>query len=392
MKENEAIKLVTGAVKDIGSKAGYLFKKNENVEKLSFKGKRGRIDLKKGFHAIGFWFTVHINFTRALILIIIFAILASLTGRTVPVATGADGSKVESFQVNKNSAIVELMNTYYNAYANADISTLTSITNELSDLEKGYISLMAGYVESYEDISCYVKSGLEDGTYFVCTSMSINFYGIEKNAPGVETFYIKTNEAGTLYIDNAYSTFNQQTLEFEMDPTVNERLTAFEQESDVVELCLKVSEEYAIAVGEDSSLNLLISSTLPTAIGNWMNSAVSEQAAAEEAQRQEQAAAEAAAAEEAAAAAAAAQAAEEAAAAEAAAEELKNQGYFVEGDVIYITSTVNIRESMSTEADRVGTAYAGDKVTVVMSYAEGWTKVKWGNKTGYIRTDVLLEQ
>jgi hypothetical protein len=25
----------------------------------------------------------------------------------------------------------------------------------------------------------------------------------------------------------------------------------------------------------------------------------------------------------------------------------------------------------------------------VMSYAEGWTKVTWKNKTGYIKTDLL---
>jgi len=25
----------------------------------------------------------------------------------------------------------------------------------------------------------------------------------------------------------------------------------------------------------------------------------------------------------------------------------------------------------------------------VMSYAEGWTKVTWKNKTGYVKTDLL---
>ena len=30
-----------------------------------------------------------------------------------------------------------------------------------------------------------------------------------------------------------------------------------------------------------------------------------------------------------------------------------------------------------------------DRVTVVMSYAEGWTKVKWNGETGYIKTSLL---
>lgn len=60
-----------------------------------------------------------------------------------------------------------------------------------------------------------------------------------------------------------------------------------------------------------------------------------------------------------------------------------------EGTVITLTDTVNIRESMSETADKVGTAYQGEKVTVQMSYAEGWTKVTWNGKTGYIKSSLL---
>ena len=44
---------------------------------------------------------------------------------------------------------------------------------------------------------------------------------------------------------------------------------------------------------------------------------------------------------------------------------------------------------MDTNSDKVGVAYPGEEVTVEMSYAEGWTKVKWDGKTGYIKTDLL---
>ena len=60
-----------------------------------------------------------------------------------------------------------------------------------------------------------------------------------------------------------------------------------------------------------------------------------------------------------------------------------------EGTEITLSNTTNIRSSMSETADKVGVAYSGEKVTVVMSYAEGWTKVTWKNKTGYIKTDLL---
>ena len=60
-----------------------------------------------------------------------------------------------------------------------------------------------------------------------------------------------------------------------------------------------------------------------------------------------------------------------------------------EGTVVRLSNTTNIRSSMNETADKVGVAYAGENVTVVMSYAEGWTKVKWNSKTGYVKTDLL---
>lgn len=68
-----------------------------------------------------------------------------------------------------------------------------------------------------------------------------------------------------------------------------------------------------------------------------------------------------------------------------------NDDYPEEGDEIVLTSTVNIRKSMSKQAKKVGVAYAGETVVVVMCYEEGWTKVKWNGKTGYILTELLLE-
>jgi len=57
--------------------------------------------------------------------------------------------------------------------------------------------------------------------------------------------------------------------------------------------------------------------------------------------------------------------------------------------VITIEGATNVRKEMTTNSSIVETLYKGAKVTVVMSYAEGWTKVKWDNKTGYIRSDLL---
>ncbi len=64
-------------------------------------------------------------------------------------------------------------------------------------------------------------------------------------------------------------------------------------------------------------------------------------------------------------------------------------GSFEKGTKIEIKKTTNIRSKMDKSSSKVAVVYAGDTVEVVMSYAEGWTKVKYKNKEGYIRTDLL---
>ena len=50
----------------------------------------------------------------------------------------------------------------------------------------------------------------------------------------------------------------------------------------------------------------------------------------------------------------------------------------------------NVRKSMDETSELVGTTAVGDSIKVILSYAEGWTKVEWNGTTGYIRTDLLL--
>ena len=59
------------------------------------------------------------------------------------------------------------------------------------------------------------------------------------------------------------------------------------------------------------------------------------------------------------------------------------------GQSIYLLDTVNVRVSMSETSDRVGVAYSGETVTVVQTYQEGWTKVSWNGKTGFVKTEIL---
>ena len=62
-----------------------------------------------------------------------------------------------------------------------------------------------------------------------------------------------------------------------------------------------------------------------------------------------------------------------------------------EGDEITLQYSCNVRKERSETATKIAVAYQGAKVTVVMEYADGWTKVKYDGKEGYIKSSLLKD-
>lgn len=59
------------------------------------------------------------------------------------------------------------------------------------------------------------------------------------------------------------------------------------------------------------------------------------------------------------------------------------------GQSVRLSSAVNIRKGMDESADRIALAYDGEHVTVVEVYANGWTKVNYNGKEGYMKTEYV---
>ena len=59
------------------------------------------------------------------------------------------------------------------------------------------------------------------------------------------------------------------------------------------------------------------------------------------------------------------------------------------GKTVTLSSSVNVRKSMDENSDRVALAYAGDNVTVEEVYGNGWTKVLYNGKEGYMKTEYV---
>jgi len=53
------------------------------------------------------------------------------------------------------------------------------------------------------------------------------------------------------------------------------------------------------------------------------------------------------------------------------------------------TDTINVREKPSTDSNKLGTVYGGEKLEVVEKQSDGWTKVKYKKGTGYVKSEYL---
>lgn len=391
----------------------------------------------------------------------------SVSGTEISEELETETETEEGYQVDAIEAVNQLISQYYTAYAAGDTDTLAALAAPMSENEKSYISMMSQYVESYQNITCYTKSGLDANSWLVWAYMEVKFEGIDTAAPGMELFYVRTNEDGELYIDNLYSNYNSSTKENGVDVSVQTLIDESNGASDIVALQQEIQAQYEAVVAADETLSEMVNTTIPTAVTDWMTALVTqgtevadgsteETEAVEETEETEET-----------------ESTEESdsdneedggqsneedgsgeeeeqpeketlyatarinvrESADTSANKLGNielgeavvrigtegdwsiieyngsTGYvkseylvsdsgsldddgeevagIAEGTVITLKNSTNIRSGMGEEYEKIGTAYSGEKVTVVMSYAEGWTKVTWNNKTGYIKTSLL---
>lgn len=334
---------------------------------------------------------------------IIIGVGAKISARRVDPNFGAKEKFKESTQDN---VINDIINSYYDCYANNNIEELEKIAYPISDMEKSYIQFMSTYTDGYEVEKILSKPGVTKDSYLVTVDVNINFAGVDDVSPGLYFFYLTKDAKDDLYIDNRYCLFNQEYVEEETDPEIQSLIETFKDQEDFILLQHDINVRYNALLEEKPEYSAFIDN-LRTATFQWFSayqqSVVDAQAQAEadaaalaEAEAQAQAEAEAQAQAE-----ADAQAQAEAEADAATETETNNQsnntnsqpaaGGYKAGDEITVSDILNMREKPDANSTKVGAVLTGQKVKVLEdSGADGWTKVeRSGGKQGYIRTDLL---
>ncbi len=353
-----------------------------------------------------------------------------------------EGTDTQAFALEENAypEINNIIRTYYDAQASGDIAVISSLNTYLDEIETIRVQELSKYIDSYPTVNVYTKPGLTENTYVAYVYSEVKFTDAEQLLPGMQTYYIGQDENGDYFINDG--TYDDVIWKYIKEITLQD---------DVVDLNNKVVVAYNELLAESEELNEFIAylkEKINEDVGEILAAAEQAEAEAneiemasaqEETQPQNQPAASTVRAtdvvnirssdseeadkidkaqigqefplleekgngwskvaynggeayiksdylepvfEEV----LAAEGTENEETAENSAENTANDT--VSGTVTVIES-VRVRKSASTDAEALGTVYAGDELELIMKQADGWTKIKYKGQTAFVKSDYV---
>lgn len=260
---------------------------------------------------------------------------------------------------NEDSDIYSLVATYYNAKGTGDMDTLVSIYDVVPENDLLRYKETSKYLDYYTELQVYTKKGPEEGSVIAYVYYRVCFVDHEEEFPGYETLYICRNDQGQLYIKNEVS-FTQEEKDY---------IIAITAQDDMVEFNNRVTVEYNdLLLSNPSLFDYLneLGRQVDASIGvtlaeqNVDASSSEDEGQPEEDQNQEGAAAEP-----------------------------QEPVQAATPQYATATTTVNVRSSDSEQADKLGKVESGSRLQVQEVGVNGWTKVVYEGKDGYIKSEFL---
>lgn len=340
----------------------------------------------------------------------------------------------------------EFMQIYYNAMAEGDTDTLTKIVNRMDAKEILKAVETAKYIESYPTLEVYSKAGPREGTYMVYAYAEMKFYDYDRPVPGLSVFYVCTDAAGDFYInedgeeeddelyymreislqDDAVDLSNKITVAYndmmaeeaelgrfilemkeEIETNVGEALAKAEESGSAVEESgeeAETSGESTETEEEPEEPSVVVTKVKATDVVNirtsdsetadklgkaavgdefslleekgngwskieyegkeafikseYLEPSETQTASAQTEEEPEQ-------------------------------EEEQEETPAPSTETVTVKENVRIRSSASETSEKLATAYAGDKLKVIMKQADGWTKIDYNGRTAYVKSDYV---
>ena len=341
-----------------------------------FRIRKGLYMWKEKIHSIGNYIIKHNKVVLPAVVVVAVAITVSVSlslsnrhkeaQQEAEIASAASETATETateevpLVANEEGAIYTLIATYYNAMATGDEETLRSVCDEISDKDMYRYVELSQYIDYYPTLEIYTKTGPEEGSVIAYVYYKISFVGHEEEVPGYQALYICTNDQGGLYIKRG-----------ENSEEVNEYIKTVSTQDDVVEFNNKITVEYnELMVDHPEVLQYIseLDSQVSIAVGEKLANQVAGETQGAEAGTEE-----------------GSTDGQDTQTENGEQQETEDQG----PQYVTTTTTVNVRSSDSEQADKLGKVSGGTKLQVLEQRPNGWTKVDYEGKEGYIKTEFL---
>lgn len=341
-----------------------------------FRIRKGLYMWKEKIHSIGNYIIKHNKVVLPAVVVVAVAITVSVSlslsnrhkeaQQEAEIASAASETATETateevpLVANEEGAIYTLIATYYNAMATGDEETLRSVCDEISDKDMYRYVELSQYIDYYPTLEIYTKTGPEEGSVIAYVYYKISFVGHEEEVPGYQALYICTNDQGGLYIKRG-----------ENSEEVNEYIKTVSTQDDVVEFNNKITVEYnELMVDHPEVLQYIseLDSQVSIAVGEKLANQVTAETQVAEAGTEE-----------------GSTDGQDTQTENGEQQEAEDQG----PQYVTTTTTVNVRSSDSEQADKLGKVSGGTKLQVLEQRPNGWTKVDYEGKEGYIKTEFL---
>ena len=341
-----------------------------------FRIRKGLYMWKEKIHSIGNYIIKHNKVVLPAVVVVAVAITVSVSlslsnrhkeaQQEAEIASAASETATETateevpLVANEEGAIYTLIATYYNAMATGDEETLRSVCDEISDKDMYRYVELSQYIDYYPTLEIYTKTGPEEGSVIAYVYYKISFVGHEEEVPGYQALYICTNGQGGLYIKRG-----------ENSEEVNEYIKTVSTQDDVVEFNNKITVEYnELMVDHPEVLQYIseLDSQVSIAVGEKLANQVAGETQVAEAGTEE-----------------GSTDGQDTQTENGEQQEAEDQG----PQYVTTTTTVNVRSSDSEQADKLGKVSGGTKLQVLEQRPNGWTKVDYEGKEGYIKTEFL---
>lgn len=283
---------------------------------------------------------------------------SAVAGSPTPAPEAETEPGSTTMERNTDADLYSLIATYYNAFATGDVETIRSISTYMEDTEEIRIPEMAKYVESYPLIDIYTKPGPRENSYLAYVYFHMTVTGFEEEVPGMDTFYVCTNEDGSLYL-NTDEVVPDAELEY---------IREMNLQDDVVELNNQTNVECNEIFLNNADLFYYVQELVADVKKTTGETLAAQNGGGDGQETQE---------------------------GDDGSPEGNGEGQQQGSPAVVqpasgtTTTTVNVRASDSEQAEKIGKVSGGTEVPIVEQQLNGWTHILYEGKDGYIKSEFL---